>query len=355
MNKKELKKIIIIFLLSRLLLICFLIIKKDLSIFNLYDCIHYINMAQYGYREPLLYAFFPLYPLLMRIIHYIVPSYEIAGFIISNTCSLLSLIILNKLLKGKENKIYNLTYLVFSPILAYTTIVYTESLFMFLTLLGYYLYKKDKYLLSALIVGLSILCRNSGIILWGAIGLDMLFRLFKTKDIKFKNILLFGIVSLAIGMLYPIYLYITTGNPLMFITVQETYWYREKGFIIDGIIKDIGVIKRYTNPFIILIFLENWVSFFITLILGIKIFKKDKVSSIYVIVSLLAFATMYRNTNYWVSLASISLFRYVFNLFPIYLYTFDNKNNNLNMIIATIILFITIFNTMSFYLGSFIG
>ena len=64
---------------------------------------------------------------------------------------------------------------------------------------------------------------------------------------------------------------------------------------------------------------------------------------------------MYRNTNYWVSLASISLFRYVFNLFPIYLYTFDNKNNNLNMIIATIILFITIFNTMSFYLGSFIG
>ena len=123
-------------------------------------------------------------------------------------------------------------------LLAFTSIVYTESLFMFLTLLGYYLYKKDKYFLSSIIVGLSILTRNSGIILWGAIGLDMLYRLFIAKDktIKFKNILIFGIVSLLIGMIYPTYLYLETGNFLEFTSVQNEYWHRESGTIISGIV-----------------------------------------------------------------------------------------------------------------------
>ena len=355
MSKKELKKIIIIFLLSRLLLLAFLIIKKDISILTLYDGEHYINIAVNGYQEQLLYAFFPLFPLLIRLLHFIIPSYEIAGLLISNICSFMSLIILNKLIKDKENKFINLVYLAFSPILAYTTIVYTESLFMLLTLLGYYLYKKDKYLLAGIIVGLTILCRNSGIILWGAIGLDMLIRLFKMKDIKFRDILVYGIISLAIGMIYPTYLYINTGNPLMFATIQKTYWHRESMFIIDGIIADIMVIKRSFNLFTILIFLENWVSFFLVLILGIKIFKKDRVSSIYIIVSLFAFSLTYRDINYWVSLASSSLFRYVFNLFPIYLYAFNSKNKYYKLIMAALILFVTIFNTLTFYLGGFLG
>ncbi len=355
MNKKELKKLLIIFLLSRIFLILFLIIKKDLSILTLYDGKHYVKMAEYGYNEPLLYAFFPLYPLLIRLIHIIIPSYVISGLLLSNICSFLSLIILDKMTKDKFNNLPNLIYLVFSPILAYTSIVYTESLFMFLTLLGFYLYRKDKYLLSAIVVGLSMLTRNSGIILWGAIGLDMLFRLFKKKDISFKNIFIYGIVSLSIGMLYPIYLYITNGDFLLFAKVQETYWFREKGTIITGIIRDIKVLKRDIYNGNLLIFIENWASFFITFILGIKIFKKDKASSIYIIVSLLAFSSMYRNINYWTSLASISLFRYVFNLFPIYLYTFDNKSNNQKLIIAAIIFFITAYNTVALYIGNFIG
>ncbi len=274
MSKKELKKLIIIFLLSRLLLLAFIIIKKDLSILTLYDGEHYINMAMHGYREPVLYAFFPLFPLFIRILHFIIPSYPLSGFFISNICSFISLIILNKLTKNMKDNTLNLLYLIFSPILAYTTVVYTESLFMLLTLSGYYLYKKDKYILSGIIVGLAILCRNSGIILWGAIGLDMLFHFFKTKDIKVKNILLYGTISLAIGMIYPVYLTNRTGNPLMFATVQETYWYREKGFIITGIMKDITVLKRSLAPFNMIVFLENWLSFFATLILGIKIFKR---------------------------------------------------------------------------------
>ena len=357
-NKSSIKKLLLIFLLSRILMIIFLIIKKDLSIFELYDSEHYINMAKYGYQESYLYAFFPLYPILIKIFKIFIPSYQIAGALISNICSFLSLLIINDLTKEKDN-LNNIVCFLFSPILAFTSIVYTESLFMLLTLLGYYLYKKDKYFLSSVIVGLSILTRNSGIILWGAIGLDMLYRFFITKDktIKFRSILIFGLTSLLIGMIYPTYLYLETGNFLEFASVQNEYWNRETGTLITGIIKDIKVIFRSTDALMIniIIFLENWISFFLIFILGIKIFKKDKVSSIYIIVSLIAFSTSYRDIDFWLTLSSISLFRYVFNLFPIYIYLFDNKKDRTKTIIFLLFWFISIINTIFIYSGIFMA
>lgn len=357
-KKNNLKKILICFLLSRLVLIIFLIIKGDLSIFELYDATHYIEMARSGYSSPFLYAFFPLYPILIKFVTLLIPSYQISGALISNICSFLSLLILDDMTKDKE-KFWYIICFVFSPILAYTSIVYTESLFMLLTLLGYYLYKKNKYILSAIVVGLSILTRNSGIILWGAIGLDMLYRLFITKDktIKFKNILFFGLISLLIGMIYPTYLYIKTGNFLEFASVQYEYWSRESGYFIDNIYKDIKVLirnpkTRYTN---IVTFVQNWGSFFFTMILSIKIFKKDKAASIYMLVSLIAFTSTYRDINVWEPLASISLFRYVLNLFPIYLYIFDNKKESINKLILITFFSLSIFNSIVIYSGKFLG
>jgi len=354
----NMKKILICFLLSRLILFIFLIIKKDLSIFELYDSIHYLNMAKNGYNNPQLYAFFPLYPFLMKTISVIIPSYKISGALISNICSFLSILILNDLTNNKDNK-YNIICFIFSPILAFTSIVYTESLFMLLTLLGYYLYKKDKYIKSSIIVGLSILTRNSGIILLGAIGLDMLYRIFiqKDKKIKFKNILIFSFISLSIGMIYPIYLYIKTGNSLEFITVQNKYWGRLNGTFIGAIISDIKVIMRdpTSRIFNIFIFLENWISFFLIFFLGIKIFTKDKVSSIYTIVSLIAFTITYRDINQWKTLSSISLFRYVFNLFPIYIYLLDNKKESTSILMYIIFLLLSLYNTILIYSGAFLA
>lgn len=355
-KSNNLKKILLCFLLSRLILIIFLIINKDLSIFELYDSIHYINMAKYGYNNPQLYAFFPLYPILIRTLSIIIPSYQISGALISNICSLLSLLILNDLTKDKENN-YLFICFIFSPILAFSSIVYTESLFMLLTLLGYYLYKKDKYILSGIVVGLSILTRNTGIILWGAIGLDMLYRFFIKKEFKFKNILTFGLISLIIGMIYPTYLYIKTGNFLEFATIQNEEWGRVSGTFIGAIISDIKVLIRNDEGrfFNTIIFLENWLSFFITLILGIKIFKKDKVSSIYVIVSLIAFTISYRDINEWLTLSSVSLFRYIFNLFPIYLYILDNKKESTNIFIYIFFTLLSLYNTILIYLGAFLA
>ena len=354
----NLKQLTLIFLLSRVLVLLFIILKHDYSIFEYFDSEHYLNMARSGYTEPLLYAFFPLYPVLIKIFTFIIPSYQISGFLISNIASFLSLLILHDMTKEKDN-LWILLCFVFTPILGYTSLLYTESLYILFTLLGYYLYKKDKYILSSIIVGLSILTRNSGIILWGAIGLDMLFRLFTKKDnpIKFKNIVIFGIISLAIGMIYPLYLYEETGDLLKFISVQPDYWYKASGTPLDNFLSDIIVLKRDSAalPMNIIIFLQNWIFFIYSFIIGIKIFKKDKTASIYILVSLIAFTTTYRDVTYWQTLASISLFRYVLGLFPIYLYLLDNKKENNKRIIFLIFMLLSIFNAIIIYTGGFMG
>lgn len=356
--KNNIKKILSLFLISRLLLIIFIIFKRDISIFELFDSTHYIDMAEYGYKEPLLYAFFPLYPIIIKIFTIIIPSYQISGFLVSNIASFLSILLLNEMTKEKDNY-WIIMCFIFSPILGYTSLVYTESLFIFLTLLGYYLYKKDKYLLSAIVVGLSSLTRNSGIILWGAIGLDMLYRLFikKEKTIKFKNILIFGLIGLLISAMYPIYLYITTGDFLKFASVQTEYWHRLTGTPIDNFLSDIQVLARGGTYFVmnLITFLQNWISFIFAFIIGIKIYKKDKTASIYTIVSLIAFTITYRDIDYWLPLASISLFRYVLGLFPVYLYLSDNKKESTNKIIQLVFFVLSIFNAVFIYSGSFLG
>ena len=187
----------------------------------------------------------------------------------------------------------------------------------------------------------------------------MLYRLFisKDKNIKIKHILAFGLISLGIGIIYPTYLYIKTGNFLEFITVQNEYWHRETGTFISSIIQDIKVLIREKETLIIniIIFLENWISFFLILILGIKIFKKDKVASIYIIVSIIAFTITYRDINYWSTLSSISLFRYIFNLFPIYLYLFDNKKARNKRIMLLVLYLLSLFNAVLIYSGIFIA
>ena len=54
------------------------------------DSQHYLNIAEHGYvntgDDRLLIVFFPLYPLLVRGVHFIVQNYLVSGLIVSNLC-----------------------------------------------------------------------------------------------------------------------------------------------------------------------------------------------------------------------------------------------------------------------------
>lgn len=119
--------------------------------FTTWDAQHYLFLADKGYKDAEeSVVFFPLYPLLTHIVSFITRNTIVAGLIVSN---LFSFGVLYYLYKFAQNFFSQETaqkavmlFLVF-PTAFYLSLVYTESLFLFLVLgFFYYLFKKQYYL-----------------------------------------------------------------------------------------------------------------------------------------------------------------------------------------------------------------
>ena len=199
-----------------------------------YDADAYLKIAKYGYYKNLLYAFFPLYPILIRLFSYIFRSYVFSGIFINLVCSIINFKLIEKLAGREKLYIY-----IFSPILIFFSVIYTESLFLMLTLFAYYFYKKKNIYGCSISLGFSILTRNTGVLLFIAILIDYIYNSYKNKKINIKEFCFLIIIPSLIGGLYPLYLYIMKGDPLYFASVQYKYWGRENLFFVFGFINDI--------------------------------------------------------------------------------------------------------------------
>ena len=64
-----------------------------------FDGVHYLTIAKEGYSAQFTQAFFPLYPLLIRLFSHLVPNSIYAGLLISHFCFFISLLLLYKLVR----------------------------------------------------------------------------------------------------------------------------------------------------------------------------------------------------------------------------------------------------------------
>ena len=242
-----------IFLCTRLILILLMIIANYLlphtttlynSVFGLFDNEHYLNIAKYGYLHNMEFAFFPLTPLLIRVL-------SKWGFIIINHIITFAtgylLYLLSKNIFKKEDTLFPTILWFISPISIFTCMFYSEGLFVFLTVLAYYLYKtKKNYLLLGITLGLSVLTRSLGSMLFFTIFIFMLISVFKKKE-KFKNIIITYVPATIISCLYPIYLYTKTGNLFYFVDVQFEFWLRKKTTIVTIFFDSLKALLKNPN------------------------------------------------------------------------------------------------------------
>ena len=338
------------FLITRIVLVIFLIVSEiflsnfDISIykhvFDLYDNEHYLNIANNGYMYMHEFAFFPLTPLLIRYLGKI-------GFLVLNQiCVFFSgyiLYLLSKNIYEKEDY-YWVTFLFFiSPISVFTCMFYSEALFIFLTLLAFYLYKcKKKYFFLGIVVGLSVLNRSLGSMLFFTIFIFMFIDFIKKRE-KFRNILITYIPATIISCLYPIYLYIRTGDLLYFMTVQYEYWWR----VSTNIFTILFDAFKYTfNGPSVANVLDCFFVFGLIFYIFYYIFKHRKEKKyyeiyLYIIFSIIAICSTIRNNGFAVA----SFYRYLFGCFPIY---FMFKKN---YITYSLMLLYSFFVTILFLLG----
>jgi hypothetical protein len=180
-----------------------------------FDGIHYLLIAKNGYVQ-FEQAFFPLYPLLIRLLTPLFNNGLVAGLVISNACFLAGLIIIDKLYGSKKN--YWLALFVFAfPTAFFFGAVYNEGLFLFLFSSTLYYLQKKNYLVVAVLAILASLTRFIGVFL----VIPIFFNWWVNN--KSKRALL-AIVAPLIGLgAYCFYLWKTTGDPLYFLSSQPAF------------------------------------------------------------------------------------------------------------------------------------
>lgn len=148
-----------------------------------FDGVHYLTIADTGYLETnYIQAFFPVYPLIIKIIHQLT-NFEplIIGLVISNLATWGFFLLFYQLLKtnfsGKV-AIWSLLALACWPTSFYLGMIYNESLFLLLLLGAIILYQKKKWWWLAVILFLLTASRVTGIILIGALAIDLFWQTF---------------------------------------------------------------------------------------------------------------------------------------------------------------------------------
>lgn len=157
-----------------------------------FDGEHYLAIAQNGYGNGE-QSFFPLYPILISLLN----NNIYLTIVASNIFLILAMIGLYKLTKNKTVILLLLTF----PTSFYFFGVYTESLFLCLTVWSFYFFYQKRYLLAGILGGFASATKIIGVILLPS---------FKKLNLYFLLIPL-GLLS------YMFYSYITWGDPLKFL------------------------------------------------------------------------------------------------------------------------------------------
>jgi hypothetical protein len=212
-----------------------------------FDCEHYLDAAARGYasefawameRDGALWAFFPLYPLLVKIASealFLSPLY--AGLLVSHLAFLGALILFGEFIRaelGESDAARGVFVLAFVPVSFYFSSAYSESLFLFLLLAVFMLCQNKRWLAAGLCAAFLSATRAAGVF----IVFPMLLYLAREPGFIPAALRLdaFAMRRLAAVSLAPLgaflwmaYLHFSTGDALAFIHVQ-TLWYRAADF-----------------------------------------------------------------------------------------------------------------------------
>lgn len=189
-----------------------------------WDTGNFIAIAQKGYTEIRLTAFFPLYPLMMRgLAHFIHHNYLIAGLFISNVALLTLCIVLYQLVLedfGQERASRTVLYISVFPTAFFLASAYNESLFLCLALLCFYQIRHGRWWMAGLFGILASLTRSAGLFLI----IPFCYEYLQQHQFRLRNIRL-DAVSMALiptGIaLFALFCYMQFGDLLAFSHVQS--------------------------------------------------------------------------------------------------------------------------------------
>lgn len=181
-----------------------------------FDGEHYLSIAKMGYANGE-QSFFPLYPILINFFS----NSLVLTLVVSNLLFFMALIGLYRLvLIDFDKKIAKLTIIMtlLFPGSFFFAAVYTESLFLLLTVWSFYWFRKEKYLLSAIFGIFATSARVVGIVL---LPVYFVYIFIKKQKLSFKHI---PLLFIPLGLLnYMYYSFIKWADPLKFFNMASGF------------------------------------------------------------------------------------------------------------------------------------
>ena len=204
-----------------------------------WDTRHYVGIAQEGYTsvgdERLRLVFFPFYPLLMRLLAPLTGgSVFQSGLLISLACSALASAMvydLSYLHFGRETAGRSLAYFLLSPLSVFLGCVYTEALFICLTLAAVCLLRRNHPWMAALCGMLSAFTRMPGVIVAGLLIIDYLGKIPQKRSNGRALMACAAQVAIVFAG-FGAYLLVNqavTGDPFTYLIYQRENWYQQPG------------------------------------------------------------------------------------------------------------------------------
>jgi Gpi18-like mannosyltransferase len=195
------------------------------------DSLHYIDIAKNWYVNSgdarNFIVFFPLYPILIRLVTFNLDYINLSALFISNISSFIAAFYIYKLAKldfDNNVAVKAVLFLSIFPTAYFLSVPYTEGLFFALIISSLYYARLSKWALAGFLGFFAALTRLGGLIILPVLIIEYLHqRGWKPKKINLN--FLWGLLPFA-GFL--VYLNINnqvTGSPFTFIEIEKTHWY----------------------------------------------------------------------------------------------------------------------------------
>lgn len=274
---RDIKSVIILFLAWRFFLIVIQIIAAELfplredflgpNPWSNFDGVHYLSIAQAGYRQ-YLEAFFPLYPLLIR-----VGSTPYSALLISHASFFVGLYFFMKFGGARS-----LPFFLLFPTSFFFAAVYPESLYMALAAGTLYAIVKGRWQCAGLLGLLASATRVFGVYLL----IPAVLEYSRVKRKRIKDILSIGLMPVGL-IVFMLYLWQRRGDPLAFFHVQPVFGAGRSGgefiYLPQVLWRYIKIFFTADFSFVYTVALFEFATFVFALILLAQMWKKKTMKS----------------------------------------------------------------------------
>ena len=182
----------------------------------------FVAIARDGYVNPEeSTAFFPLYPGLLKVVGAILGGhYVLAGLLVSLAAGTGAVLLLHRLtreLLDDDAADRAVLYVCLFPMSIFLLAVYSEALYLLLSVATFLLALRGRFLAAGLVAGLALLTRTSAVALLPALAVLA----WQTSDGRARRLASLAVAG-AVGTLWPLWLWLRLDDPLLFVRAQSS-------------------------------------------------------------------------------------------------------------------------------------